>query len=54
MACASRIGRPLGDKYGGAYLLRAVDLVETTAIAQRDPAHVGRGWAVTVHEWRAH
>ena len=30
---------PFGDKSGGAYLLRAVDLAEAQAIARRDPAH---------------
>ena len=43
-----------GDKSGGAYLLRAVDLAEATAIAHRDPAHVGGGWDITVREWLAH
>ena len=42
------------DKSGGAYLLRADDLAEATAIAQRDPAHVSGGWDITVHEWLAH
>jgi uncharacterized protein YciI len=42
------------DKSGGAYLLRAADLAEATAIAQRDPAHVSGGWDITVHEWLAH
>ena len=42
------------DKSGGAYLLHAADLVEATAIAHGDPAHVSGGWNVTVYEWQAH
>lgn len=42
------------DKSGGAYLLRAADLDEATALVQRDPAHVSGGWDITVHEWLAH
>lgn len=42
-----------GDKSGGAYLLRAADLTEATAIAHRDPAHVSGGWDITVREWLA-
>jgi len=42
------------DKSGGAYLLRAADLTEATAIAHGDPAHISGGWDVTVHEWQAH
>lgn len=42
-----------GDKSGGAYLLRAADLAEATAIAHRDPAHVSGGWDITVREWLA-
>lgn len=45
---------PFGDKSGGAYLLRAADLTEATAIALSDPAHVSGGWDITVHEWEAH
>ena len=41
------------DKSGGAYLLRADDLAEAQAIAQRDPAHTSGGWIITVHEWLA-
>lgn len=41
------------DKSGGAYLLRADDLAEATAIVQRDPAYTSGGWAITVHEWQA-
>lgn len=44
---------PFGDKSGGAYLLRAGNLAEAQAIAQRDPTHVSGGWDVTVHEWQA-
>ncbi|RAN81016.1 hypothetical protein B5P43_04190 [Bacillus sp. SRB_336] len=42
------------DKSGGAYLLRAVDLAEASAIVQRDPAHVSGGWDITVREWLTH
>jgi uncharacterized protein YciI len=42
------------DKSGGAYLLRAVDPAEASAIVQRDPAHVSGGWDITVREWLAH
>lgn len=45
---------PFGDKTGGAYLLRAVDLAEATDLAESDPAHVSGGWDITVHEWQAH
>ncbi|MFC5526478.1 YciI family protein [Rhodanobacter ginsengisoli] len=45
---------PFGDKSGGAYLLRAADLAEATAIAHADPAHVSGGWDITVYEWQAH
>ena len=45
---------PFGDKSGGAYLLRAVDLAEAQAIARRDPAHTSGGWEISVREWRAH
>lgn len=44
---------PFGDKSGGAYLLRAADLAEAQAIAQRDPAHTSGGWDITVREWQA-
>jgi len=45
---------PFGDKSGGAYLLRAVDLAEAQAIARRDPAHTSGGWEISVREWLAH
>ena len=44
---------PFGDQSGGAYLLRAGDLAEATAIAHGDPAHLSGGWQLTVHEWQA-
>lgn len=44
---------PFSDQSGGAYLLRATDLAQAQAIAQRDPAHVSGGWDVTLHEWQA-
>jgi uncharacterized protein YciI len=40
-----------GDKSGGAYLLRAADLAEATALVHRDPAHASGGWDIMVHEW---
>ncbi|EIL94827.1 YciI family protein [Rhodanobacter spathiphylli] len=40
-----------GDKSGGAYVLRAGDLAQATAIAHNDPAHISGGWDITVHEW---
>lgn len=45
---------PFSDKSGGAYLLRAADLAEATALAHSDPAHLSGGWDITVYEWRAH
>lgn len=42
---------PFGDKSGGAYLLRAADMAEALAIAQRDPAHTSGGWEISVREW---
>lgn len=44
---------PFGDKSGGAYLLRAADMVEARQIAHRDPAHTSGGWDITVYEWQA-
>ena len=44
---------PFGDQSGGAYLLRADDLAQATAIADHDPAHVSGGWQLTVYEWQA-
>lgn len=44
---------PFADKSGGAYLLRAPDLAQARAIAQRDPTFVSGGWDVTVYEWQA-
>jgi uncharacterized protein YciI len=40
-----------GDKSGGAYVLRASDMAQATAIAHNDPAHISGGWDITVHEW---
>jgi uncharacterized protein YciI len=40
-----------GDKSGGAYVLRAGDMAQATAIAHNDPAHISGGWDLTVHEW---
>ena len=44
---------PFGDKSGGAYLLRADDMAEAKAIADRDPAHTSGGWDITLYEWAA-
>jgi len=44
---------PFGDKSGGAYLLRADDMAEAKAIADRDPAHTSGGWDITLYEWVA-
>lgn len=44
---------PFGDHSGGAYLLRASDLAEATALVHDDPAHISGGWDITVHEWHA-
>ncbi|MGB5939599.1 MAG: YciI family protein [Rhodanobacter sp.] len=41
------------DKSGGAYVLRAADLAEATALVHEDPAHVSGGWDITVYEWQA-
>ncbi|HEV7163884.1 MAG TPA: YciI family protein [Gammaproteobacteria bacterium] len=44
---------PFSDKSGGAYLLRAANLTEATAMAHQDPLHM-RGFSrLTIHEWRA-
>ena len=43
-----------GDKSGGAYLVRAVDMDEALAIVHQDPAHASGGWDITVYEWNAH
>ncbi|MBS7458982.1 hypothetical protein KB893_017755 [Coralloluteibacterium stylophorae] len=42
---------PFADGSGGAYLLRAGDLAEATAIAHRDPLHTESASILTVHEW---
>ncbi len=41
------------DRSGGAYVLRAADLAEATALVYNDPAHVSGGWDITVYEWQA-
>ena len=44
---------PFSDKSGGAYLLRAANLAEASAVAEQDPLHL-RGFSrLTIHEWRA-
>ncbi|GAB3387049.1 YciI family protein [Lysobacter fragariae] len=44
---------PFGDKSGGAYIVRAHDLDEATAIAFDDPVHTTGASQVTVYEWHA-
>ncbi|MFC4727399.1 YciI family protein [Coralloluteibacterium thermophilus] len=39
------------DGSGGAYLLRAADLDEATAIAHRDPLHLEGASVLSVREW---
>ena len=42
-----------GDKSGGAYLIKAANLAEATAVAQQDPLHM-RGFSrLSVREWQA-
>lgn len=44
---------PFSDKSGGAYLLRAANLAEATAMAHQDPLHM-RGFSrLSVREWDA-
>lgn len=44
---------PFADRTGGAYVLRASDLEQATAIADRDPLHVEGCSDLTVWEWDA-
>lgn len=44
---------PFADRSGGAYLLKAADLAEATALAQGDPLHTGGCSRIIVHEWDA-
>ena len=44
---------PFGDKSGGAYVVRAIDMDEALSITQQDPAHTSGGWDITVYEWNA-
>jgi len=47
------LGGPFSDKSGGAYLIKAANLEEATAVAHQDPLHM-RGFSrLSVHEWRA-
>jgi len=42
-----------GDKSGGAYLIKAANLAEATAMAHQDPLHM-RGFSrLSVREWQA-
>ncbi len=44
---------PFGDKSGSAYLIRAANLTEATAMAHQDPLHM-RGFSrLSVREWHA-
>ncbi|SDZ18609.1 Uncharacterized conserved protein YciI, contains a putative active-site phosphohistidine [Lysobacter sp. yr284] len=42
-----------GDKTGGAYVLRAVDLEEARVLAFGDPLHLTGSSRVDVYEWQA-
>ena len=42
-----------GDKTGGAYILRAVDLEEARVLAFADPLHMTGSSRVEVYEWQA-
>ncbi|ALN55604.1 MULTISPECIES: YciI family protein [Lysobacter] len=42
-----------GDKTGGAYVLRAVDLEEARVLAFADPLHLTGSSRVDVYEWQA-
>jgi uncharacterized protein YciI len=44
---------PFTDKSGGAYLIKAENLEEATAIALSDPVHTSKSSIVTVYEWCA-
>ncbi|MGW5570844.1 YciI family protein [Nocardia thailandica] len=39
------------DGTGGAYVVRAADLTEATALAHADPVYTTGASDVTVHEW---
>lgn len=41
-----------GDKTGGAYVLRAVDLEEARVLAFADPLHLTGSSRVDVYEWQ--
>jgi len=44
---------PFTDRSGGAYLIRAANLEEATALAHEDPLHL-RGFSrLSIHEWKA-
>lgn len=44
---------PFTDKSGGAYLIKAANLEEASALALSDPVHTSKSSIVTVHEWDA-
>lgn len=44
---------PFSDKSGGAYLIRAVSLIDARAVAYSDPVHTSGSSDVTVYEWHA-
>lgn len=44
---------PFTDKSGGAYLIRATNLEEASALAFSDPVHTTKSSIVTVYEWNA-
>ncbi|WP_291142355.1 YciI family protein [Hydrogenophaga sp.] len=44
---------PFTDKSGGAYVIKAANLDEASAIAFSDPVHTTGSSTVSVHEWNA-
>ncbi|HET7176949.1 MAG TPA: YciI family protein [Gammaproteobacteria bacterium] len=52
-AALLELAGPFSDRSGGAYLIRAANLEEATAMAHQDPLHQ-RGFSrLSVHEWDA-
>ena len=43
---------PFSDKSGGAYIIRANNLLDAQAIAHRDPVYTSQSSQVTVYEWQ--
>lgn len=44
---------PFTDKSGGAYIIKAANMVEARALAFSDPVHTTNSSIVTVYEWNA-